>query len=409
MISQLRRKFIIVAMCSTLAVLTIIVGALNIVTYQNMIDNSDAILELLATNDAKFPDMDNHPDKANQKEKMKGLSSETPFETRFFSVVFDESGSLLSTDTGKIAAIGSQDAASYAQDVYESQKIRGFYQTFRYKVYTADDKTTIIFVDRSRELESFRILFITSILISAIGLLSVFILVVYFSRKVFEPVALSYEKQKQFITDASHELKTPITIISANMEILEMDYQENAWTKSIRNQIKRLTDLVEQMVTLSRMDESQQLESPTDFSLTDALEETVHLFDSVIQKNDKNLQVQIAQNMIYHGDEKLIRQMISLLMDNAVKYSSSHGHIQVTAMPKGKHFQLTFYNTVEDIKKGNLDILFERFYRLDSSRHVKTGGSGIGLSIVKSIVERHRGTILAKSIDGKSLQIIITL
>lgn len=411
MIRKLRRNFIIVAMCSTLAVLSIIVGALNIVTYQDMVEKSDAILDVLASNNAKFPET-NIPSKIDKKEKnndMHGMSSETPFETRFFSVVFDESGNILSIDTGKIAAIGSQDAANYAQAVYESGQTSGFYEKFRYKVSISDEKTTLIFVDRSRELESFQVLLMTSLLVSVLGLLAVFVLVVVFSKKVFEPVALSYEKQKQFITDASHELKTPITIINANVEILEMENTENSWTQSIKNQTKRLTNLVEQMVTLSRMDERQQLENVTEFSLTDALEETIHLFDSVAIKNHKNLQIHIDKNMMYKGDEKLIRQMVSLLIDNAMKYSSDKGDIHINASLKGKHCLITFYNTVEEIEKGNLNILFERFYRLDSSRHSKTGGSGIGLSIVKSIVDLHHGKISAKSTDGKSIQISMTL
>lgn len=411
MIRKLRRNFIIVAMCSTLAVLSIIVGALNIVTYHDMVEKSDAILDVLASNNAKFPDS-NMLGKDGQKEKnndMKGMSSETPFETRFFSVVFDESGNILSIDTGKIAAIGSQDASTYAKAVYKSHKTSGFYEQLRYKVSVSNDKTTVIFIDRSRELESFQVLLITSLLVSVLGLLAVFVLVVIFSKKVFEPVALSYEKQKQFITDASHELKTPITIINANVEIIEMENTENSWTKSIKNQTKRLTNLVEQMVTLSRMDERQQLENITEFSLTNALEETIHLFDSVAIKNDKKLHIHIDKNMMYHGNEKLIRQMFSLLMDNAMKYSSEKGDIHISASLKGKHYQLIFYNTVEDIKKGNLDILFERFYRLDSSRHSKTGGSGIGLSIVKSIVDLHHGKISATSMDGKSIQIMIIL
>lgn len=405
MIKQLRNRFIIVAMCSTIAVLAIIIGLLNIVSYQNVIAKTDSILEMLSSNDARFPDSMFGKAKGIRG----GMSPETPYETRFFSVRFTKSGEVIAVDTGKIAAIETKEAVRSAREILNAGSDKGFFGNYRYLIEKDAREDVIIVVDATRELTSFRIQLEASLFISLIGILAVFVLILIFSKRVFAPVADSYEKQKRFITDASHELKTPLTIISANAEVLEMEQEENPWTISIKNQVERMTGLVEQMVTLSRMDESEELSNQSEVNLSDILSETVDLFSPVIAAQKKQLEVNIEKDCIYQCDEKLIRQMLSLLLDNAVKYSDEQGHIVITLKQKGKHKEIRLENTVNEVPKGNLNRLFERFYRLDSSRSNETGGSGIGLSIVKSIVELHKGKITAKSEDGKSIEFTVLL
>ena len=448
MIARLRRNFILITMGSTLAVLTIIIGTLNLVSYRNMVDRADEILMLLAENDARFPEMFNErmnpmePPIENwdgeQESRAEGISGkepepkyrdnmkkgmmggmmdaasqemfmETPYETRFFSVKLNSDGSLLSVDTGRIAAVATEDAVAYAKEVWESGREKGFYRTYRYLVTQQAEENIIVFMDRSRELSAFFTLATTSISVAVLGLIAVFILVVLFSKIVFRPVAASYEKQKRFITDASHELKTPLTIISANVEVLEMMQEENEWTRSIRKQVSRTNALVEQMVTLSRMDEEDNCRVMEMFSLSEAVSETAEFFKTLADSQKKQLEITVAGDYTYWGEEKKIRQMVSLLVDNAVKYSSEKGKIKVDLVQRGRRFYLTVWNTVEEIPQGNLDVLFERFYRLDSSRNSETGGSGIGLSIVKSIAELHKGKVSAGSVDGKSLEVTVIL
>lgn len=439
MISKLRRNFILITMCSTFAVLAVIIGTLNLVSYHNMVEKADNILILLTENNAMFPEMpqggfesveppEGDMERWNPKYKdgmkkgmmngtmgsmingaMQDMSPETPFETRFFSVRLDDEGNLVAVDTGKIAAVATEDAVAFAKEIWESGHKKGFYNTYRYKVTSQADGNMIVFIDRSRELASFFTLAATSISVAVLGLTAVFVLVVIFSKMVFRPVAASYEKQKRFITDAGHELKTPLTIISANVEVLEMMQEENEWTRNIRNQVSRTNTLVEQLVALSRMDEENALQASEKFSLSEAVSETAELFRTLATNKEKRLEIMVEGEYTYSGDEKMLRQLVSLLVDNAVKYSSEKGIIKVTLQQRGRRYYLTVWNTVEEIQKGNLDILFERFYRLDSSRNSKTGGTGIGLSIVKSIAEAHRGKVQAKSEDGKSLEIKVTL
>lgn len=405
MIRQLRKNFILVALGSTLAVLSIIIGALNIVSYRNVAKKADIILELLSQNDARFP----KNSLQKEKEKHTEISPETPYETRFFSVRFTKDGEVITVDTGKIAAIATKEAIQCANEIRLHKKTRGFFGNYRYLLVNDNEWDMVVMIDASRELTSFRIQLKASVGISLLGLLAVFVLIVVFSKKVFRPVAESYEKQKRFITDASHELKTPLTIISANVEVLEMEADENQWTASIKKQVDRLSHLVQQMVTLSRMDEEQQETTREVFSLSEAVADTVNLFLPVAKQQEKNLSVTVEENILYQGDEGLIRQMLSLLLDNALKYSSLRGQIQVTLKDRGKRKEIRVYNTVDHISKGNLNILFERFYRPDCARNMAAGGSGIGLSIVKAIVDTHKGKIIAKSEDGKTIEFVITL
>ncbi len=420
MIHQLRKKFILVAMGSIFVVLAVIVGSLNAANFHDMIRRSDSILRMLASNDGRFPE--DYPGRKNGMKaglpfgekpgaEFRGLSEETPYETRFFSVRMTGTGEVISVDTGRIAAVETADAVNYAAEIFQGNRVRGFYGNYRFlREEAAGGDVRIIFVDCSRELGFCRSLAVTSVAASMIGILAVLLLVLFFSRKVFAPVEESYAKQRRFVTDASHELKTPLTIISANVDILEMEGQEGERTASIRKQVERLKALTEQMVTLSRMDEGGVEKKFADFCLSEAAAETAELFAPIALSKGKKLSVEIEEGIAYHGDEEKIRQMISLLLDNGVKYASARGEIRLkleSCRRKGRRVCLTVWNTVDEdsgMTAGRQDRLFERFYRPDASRSSRTGGSGIGLSVVQSIVDLHRGRITAESDDGKSIR-----
>lgn len=401
MIQKLRKQFIIVAMCSTLAVLIVIIGGMNILYYSGVIGNADDLLVYLSENDARFPQ--------NFKNIHHLITPETPYETRFFSVRFTSDKNVMLVDTGKITAVRTKDAISFAKEAVKKGSKRGFCENYRYLLTEKEDGSMVIFLDLSRELSSFRRILYTSIGVSALGFFAVFLLVMFFSGKVFLPVADSYQKQKQFITDASHELKTPLTIISANIEVLEMESEENDWTISIKKQIDRMIHLVEQMVSLSKMDEGQEMIHKEYLNLSALVSEVAESFYPVIQSQGKTFETGIEDNLFVSGDDLKLRQMLSLLLENAVKYSNEQGSIVLKCRKKGNKSELVIQNTVTEIQKGNLDILFERFYRLDSSRNSEKGGSGIGLSIVKSIVSAHKGKITACSEDGTSLEITVVI
>lgn len=419
MIRDLRKKFILVAMLSTMLVLTVIMGVVNFSNYREMLDRADEMTALLEQNDGKFPeepsrheqdDTETPPAKPENDEKDKSrFSVETPFETRYFTVTVDENGEVTDCDLDRIAAVDEETAEEYTQTAQQKNKTTGFQGIYRYRVTETEDGAKYVFLDCRREISNFRTVLVTTISVSLLGLAAVFVLVVIFSRMVFRPVEESIQKQKRFITDASHELKTPLTIIDANTEVMEMESGESQWTKSTRKQIQRLSGLVQQLVTLSRLDEEKGLEEKCEFNLSEAVSECVQPYESLAQTREKNLTLNIEENLIYTGDERSIRQLAGILMDNAVKYSSENGNITLTLKKKGKKIFLEVYNDADDLPQGKLDVLFERFYRLDSSRNSGTGGSGIGLSVAKAIVQAHKGKITAENKNGRGLTITVIL
>lgn len=406
-------------MLSTMLVLTAIMGVVNFSNYREMLDRADEMTALLEQNDGKFPeepswheqdDTETPPAKPENDEKDKSrFSVETPFETRYFTVTVDENGEVTDCDLDRIAAVDEETAEEYTQTAQQKNKTTGFQGIYRYRVTETEDGAKYVFLDCRREISNFRTVLVTTISVSLLGLAAVFVLVVIFSRMVFRPVEESIQKQKRFITDASHELKTPLTIIDANIEVMEMESGESQWTKSTRKQIQRLSGLVQQLVTLSRLDEEKGLEEKCEFNLSEAVSECVQPYESLAQTREKNLTLNIEEDITYTGDERSIRQLAGILMDNAVKYSSENGNITLTLKKKGKKIFLEVYNDADDLPQGKMDVLFERFYRLDSSRNSGTGGSGIGLSVAKAIVQAHKGKITAENKNGRGLTITVIL
>ena len=428
MIKKLRSKFIVITMCSVALVLLILLGTINIINYSKIVSDADALLDKLADNGGAFVPVDldrpegsdppfspggdapQPPPYDNREfdfDPGRGMSVETPYESRFFSVTFENDGSVRTVSLDRIAAVKSDAAKEMAQNALGSGNGRGFDGDYRYRISETNGGTMAIFLDCQKNLDNIRSFLWASIAVSLAGLAAVFVLVFFISKKAIRPVAESYEKQKVFITDASHELKTPLTIIEANTEVLELESGENEWTRSIRHQVERLASLTENLVTLSRMEEETPRRGMTDFSLSDAVSESVEPFNAPAETQGKRFECDIARGVTLNGDERSIRKMVGLLCDNAVKYASDGSAIKVALYDRSKP-TLVFSNSADGLEKGNYDRLFERFYRADSSRSSEKAGYGIGLSVVKAIVEAHKGKITAVSPDGKNLVFTIT-
>ena len=400
MIQKLRTKLIVASMLSLVLVLTIILGAASVLNYRDITTNADRVLAILQENDGEFPAM------MGKKPGQRGeqFSPELPYESRYFTVFLKADGTTSAVNTGKIAAVDTETAISYAQDVLASGDTSGFHGDYRYLAYTAGSETHVIFLDTGREMSSFRRFLYTSAGVSLGGLLAVFLLLLFVSGRIVKPFAENYQKQKQFITDAGHELKTPLTIIDADAQVLEMDVGENEWLSDIQAQTKRLAQLTNSMLQLARMEEQPQVEKIA-FPLSDVVQETAETFGALAKTREKTLSIDIEPMLSLTGDERAIRQLLSILLDNAVKYADEHGKITVSLKKHKNHIQISVYNTAQAIDRESLPHLFDRFYRTDASRNSRTGGYGLGLSIASSIVAAHKGKIWAETADGKSLRI----
>lgn len=409
MIKQLKHKFIMITMSSLSLVLLLLVGTINIINYNQINQTAEETLRILSENQGRFPEFNRGV--APPKDKRPGfeMNEETRFQTRYFLVELDEEGTAKEIDTSHISAVTSKDALEYADAMIASGRAGGYTGYYKYRTFATTEGSMLIFLDCRKELQMVFYFLLTSGAAAVGTLLLVFFLVSVFSKRAINPIIISMEKQRQFITDAGHEIKTPLAIISANADVLELTNGESEWICSIRNQTSRLDKLVKNLLTLSRMEEDNIEISYHEFDISQCVERIAHSFLAVAESQNKKLDIEVQANLTFHGDEGCIEQLVSTLLDNAMKYSNIKGFIKVSLSSYKKGMKLEVYNTVEQIDVKNLDRLFDRFYRTDESRSRETGGYGIGLSIAKSIVEAHHGRISVGSGDGSSVCFTVVL
>ena len=337
------------------------------------------------------------------------MSPETPFELRYFSVKLDTYGGVIAVDTSKIAAVDTAKAERYAKEIFEEGKENGYLDSYKYMVGDTDDGNLIyVFLDADRELKSYRSFLISSLVITGLGIFAVLALVILLSETALRPIIESYEKQKRFITDAGHEMKTPLTVISANAEIIELENGESQWITGIKSQVSKLASLTEKLVILSKMEEGAKLEM-NEFSLSEAFFDTCEQYRSIAMSKNVEFDLSIAENVQLIGNENEIRRCISLLLDNAFRYTNEGGFVSVKVQNLLNGVEMKFTNSTNGIDKGSLDNWFDRFYRTDLSRNSDTGGSGIGLSVVKAIIHAHGGVVRAQSNDGVNVEFTINI
>lgn len=419
---RLRRKFILVAMGAVTVVLTLIIAGINIVNYSHVCKMADARLGYILADKGSIDWGDeSKDDPANGKDAgdgqagvrighFEGMTAESPFDTRYFTVTID-AGQVVDVNTARIAAVGAKRAASIAAKLHSKGWVSGFSGNYRYTTDVQDDETTYVFVDCSRELASFHSFLSASVAISCIGWLAVLAIVAGASGAVIRPMVESYSKQKRFITDASHEIKTPLAVIDAANEVQEIESGESEWTQSIHEQVARLTALTERLVFLARMDEGSAGFTMTSIDLSEAVDEAAAPFESVAVSRGKRLSTSIASGVRAHADAAAVAQVVELLLDNATRYASEGSVIELSlrAASRGQGkgaAELVVSNAVDELPEGDLDRLFDRFYRADVSRSSKTGGSGVGLSVVRAIAEAHGGSA---SVCGHGNQITFTV
>ena len=388
MFGRVRKKFMIVAMCSIFIVLVSILGTINIVNYIGVVRVGDSAIAALKEGGGQF--------NARPEPEM---PPEMPFYTRYFTVTLDGAGEIAETDLNRIVSVTEEQAAGYAKDAFASGSENGFYGVFRYGVLeTSGGNKMYIFVDCSVGLDNFSNFLLASIVIGGAGVAVVFVLIFVFSGRIMKPVADSYKRQRQFITDAGHELKTPLTIIGANIELVEMQGGRSEWTRSIREQTARLSSLTEKLVYLARTEE-QTAVTMFEFSLSDAVEESVKSFAAVAGSRGVTIACDIRKGISYTGNEEMIRRLVALLADNAIKYTDGD-FIKVSLKTEKNRCIMKMSNAASYMEDGDLDGLFERFVRGDTSRNSETGGSGIGLSVARAIAEAHKGKIKAECRGG---------
>ena len=410
MIRKLRWKFIAAAMLSLLLVLGSLIALINVLNYRSLVQEADETLDVLSESEEPTPlrpgfaaETPAEPDFRKWSQR-RAFSGERQYQMRYFSVTFFEDGEAPALDLRSIVTVDEETAVSMAQAAADKGRETGFSGNYRYRAVRQENGTRWIFLNRERELSTFRGFLLTSCIISLAGFVMVFLLLTLLSSRIVRPIAQSYEKQKQFITDAGHELKTPITIIRADADVIGEDLPESEWVTDIRNQTDRLSTLTNELIYLSRMEEGAKPQA-VDFPLSEIVQEEAAPFTALALTKETTFTLEIQPMLSLHGDEKAIRKLVSILLDNAMKYTPEQGDIELSLKKSGKQIRLAVTNTANNVEKGSADRLFDRFYRADASRNSETGGFGLGLSIAKAVTEAHRGKIRAFSADGTSLTV----
>ena len=228
-------------------------------------------------------------------------------------------------------------------------------------------------------------------------------------RRMLAPVQASFDRQKQFVWDASHEIKTPLAVISANAEVLAREIGPNEYLGYIQSEVKRTDNLVQNLLTLARMDRGTVSAQIARMNLSDALLAVALPFESTVFEAGRTLQTDIPDGVFIRGDAAMLQQLAVILLSNALKYSDAGGTIRLSLAQKGRGAVITVYNTGAGIAPEHLEKIFDRFYREDVSHNREVEGNGLGLAIARNIVQAHRGRIHARSVPGQSATFIVNL
>ncbi len=387
MIRKLKVKMILLSGIALLILLTLTVIGVNIFAYRSLIRDADKTLEF-ALHEYISPNNTIPPPQNTEYDS---------FGYRYFFVMIGHDGQVKEIDTSRLPSISDNDGLRMAEEISNKTK-NGFLSDFRYSVTELSEGKLVIMLDCSQIHAIVATFILTSTIIAASTFSLALTLISVLAKRILRPISESYEKQKRFITDAGHEIKTPLSVINANVDLLMMDMEDNEALVDIKQQTARLTTLTNDLIMLSKMGEEIRNEIKVDFPLSEVVKEACELFDVPAKADGKVINKVIAPLFSMNGDMRSISHLVSILMDNAVKYSPKNSEINVTLSKYGKAALLTVENSTEYvIEREMLPRIFDRFYRADPSRNSKSGGHGIGLSIAEAIVSSHGGKIFAVS------------
>ena len=391
MYKKLRMRFLWGSALILLLVIILVVGILFWITANTVTRQSQVFIEKILENDGELPDRGEF---APRQETMLALNDESLNETRFFSVLFSNGESRMISKL--MAFLSDEELTGMAQQALEKNGESGQLdgngpRVLHYGKKTLEDGSVLVVIADSTSRYGLTRLIIIYMAVLWLIVLTLFVLIMgHYSGKMIRPFIENDEKQKRFITNASHELKTPLAVIAANNEMTEAVSGKTRWTESTGRQVKRLQSLIENLVVLTRLDEVKEM-VPEEIDISGIVRETADSFRDVIEASGKRFERRIESGLRVHGEKRTVQQITSILVDNAAKYCDRGGVILVSLSGKGKGAQLCVSNTYAEGKNTELSRFFERFYRQDESHHSGKSGFGIGLSMAKEMTERMKG------------------
>ena len=396
MFRKLKIRFILLASAAIVCILLTMIAVLNSVRFLQTNGEIQAVLNILSANNGDFPSVEETAESLQNDR----ITIDTIYQYRYFSVVYKEDKTLYSTNLDHLSNLSKEQALSYANKVIKDSRSSGVFkvgsQFYSYQI-TQDSKTKrylLVVLDSTNYLESRNDFFWLSIQLCFYSFIFFVLVVSGFSNFAIRPYIKNYENQKRFITNAGHELKTPLAIISANTELQELMTGENEWTESTKDQVKRLSNLINQMVVLARLEEQPDV-TLVDVNFSEVVKKVAGNFKSVIEKAGKKYEIKLQEDIHVKATEDELYELVSILIDNACKYCDEDGQIFVTLTKakRRKRARLTVANSYADGKNVDYSRFFDRFYREDESHNQKQPGYGIGLSMAESLVRIFKGRI----------------
>ena len=397
MIRRIRRRFIRIALTVLALAMVLVAAVINVANWVNVRGELTETLVTLAESGGSTG-----RGIGMRGRRARGLQNRLD-ESRFFSVVVRSGGEATLADMSRETGYTAQELTDIAARALATGRQSGFQDDYLYLMNAQDDGlTTAVFLNCETKLEAARRLALISAAACVAGILLAWLLVALFSSRAIRPMIENAEQQKRFITDAGHELKTPLTVISANMDVLALETGENEWIDSTRKQVGNLRGLVGELVYLSRMDEEDAKLQFDALDLTGIVRETAEPFQAIADFGGKALTPELREGVRLRGDAAAMKRLVSVLCDNAVKYAPEGDTIALNLRAEGRRAVLTVENGLAaPMDAEALKHLFDRFYRADASRSKESGGYGIGLSVARAIVEKHGGDISVKQVGGR--------
>lgn len=398
MIRSLRRKFILIAMASLIGTMAVLCAAIGLGNSYTTTSRVDKAIFILHQNGGTFlpPGSNSDPFDFNFQ-----VTPETAFETRYFIVELTALREIKSANLEHIAALDRQTVVDTISQIIDAGTERGYVDHYRFGVFHEEDGgSTIIVLDCFLQLQAVNNMLRITVFIFLVCILVVFVLLLFLSKRAIRPFVDNLERQRQFVTDASHELKTPLAILSADIGLLKDAYGKDKWLESAQSQIVRLDKLIKNLVELARTEETIKEENVEVFSVSEIAQANADAFQPLAKADGKLLAAEIMDGISTKGVQNNFFRLFSILLDNAVKYCDAAGTIRLSVSTRGRNIYIAISNPCTGVDTAQLFRYFDRFYRADSSRARSTGGYGIGLSTAKAIVTRHKGRIFNHYADG---------
>lgn len=399
MIRRLRLKFIAVVLAVVLAIITILGIIINIAVYHGTYSEYDKAMDGFYE---YFEDLEPFSD-----EKI-GISK--PTDDSLFFVRKPSGGDFLDCDLNSVTNLEYEQVLELSHTAINSYSDHGLAEIYRYGVYEdASGNQTVFFQNVIINISFLNELKSMTILVSILIFIITGIITVPISRRIVSMVEEQINTQNEFITNASHDLKTPMAVISANMDVLSISNGDNQWIQSTKKQVKYLTKLVNHMITTSKLNEKGFSTPFESFDFSHAAQDVADQFTELAASRNLIYTHSIETDIIYYGSEIYIRQLLTILCENAITYSEENGRVSISLRKQKNSIILTVFNTRDPAAPLEINRIFDRFYRGDRSRSSDRYGNGLGLSMAKSITEMHGGTITAqcKTADSITFNVIL--